>query len=223
MGEDPSRIFTVGAFGLDALERIRLLDRPELDRALSLPPDADLVAVTFHPTTLEPGSAQAQMAELEAALHEIEDSHIVWTLPNADAENDVIRRRIESFRAGHSDRCSVFESLGQLRYLSLLSHAKAVVGNSSSGIIEAPSLGVRTIDIGDRQRGRPRASSVASCPDERGQISRFLSDALSARERIRVENPYGGPGAARKTSAVLSRHPLEGILKKSFHVAGRTP
>jgi len=217
MGEDPSRVFTVGAFGLDALERIALLDREGLDRELSLPTGAALIAVTFHPITLQRGGAEIQMAELEAALHATEGAHVVWTLPNADAENGVIRRRIEAFRAAHPDRCGVFESLGQLRYLSLLRHARAVVGNSSSGIIEAPSLGVPTLDIGDRQKGRPRAASVVSCPPDRDLIAAFLAQALASPRKGDIVNPYGGPGASRKTCRILAEFPLEGLLHKSFH------
>lgn len=227
MGEDPSRVFVVGAFGLDALERIRLLDRDGLDHALGTPHGAGLLAVTFHPLTLEPRGVEEQLAALETALDAaLEDDarlHLVWTLPNADAGNASIRRRVEAFRDARPGRVSVFESLGQTRYLSLLRHCRAVVGNSSSGLIEAPSFGAWTIDVGDRQKGRPRADSVVSCPADAGAVGAALRDVLGRRERAMCANPYGEPGAARRTARILAEHPLDGILRKGFHDAGTGP
>ncbi len=221
MGEHPDHIFTVGAFGLDALERVRLLDRTELDTELGLPPGATLVVATFHPATLDPGAAADQAAALVSALESIEGIHVVWTLPNTDAGGEPIRQAIASFRAAHPDRCSVFASLGQTRYLSLLRHARAVVGNSSSGILEAPLLGVRTLDIGDRQKGRPCAGSVLRCLPERNAIERGLRAILVAGRAEGTINPYGGPGASARAHRILVEHPLEGILRKSFHLSDR--
>jgi len=223
MGEDPEHVHVVGAFGVDAIERLPVLDRAAVYRELDLELGRPVVLVTLHPTTLDPGSIDAQMDALESALAPMPDLQVVWTLPNADAEGIRLRSRIEAFARNSGGRVRCPNNLGMLRYLSLARQVDAVMGNSSSGLIEVPSLGVPTINIGDRQKGRPLAESVISCGFDPGEICSALDTAMSRSFRSRlgaVRNPYGGPGAARKSAALLAKYPLGGILRKSFHAHG---
>jgi GDP/UDP-N,N'-diacetylbacillosamine 2-epimerase (hydrolysing) len=219
LGEDPERVFLVGGLGVDALKKLELLDRPELERALGFELGKRNLLVTFHPATLENGVAVAQMTELLAALDELDDTHLVLTMPNADTESRSLFELLSRFVAAHAN-ARVYTSLGQLRYLSCLRHVDAVVGNSSSGLTEAPSFGKGTINIGDRQRGRLKAASVIDCAPARAAIraalQRLYSPAFQA-SLTSARNPYGEGGASDKIVDVLQRHSLREILKKPFY------
>jgi GDP/UDP-N,N'-diacetylbacillosamine 2-epimerase (hydrolysing) len=221
LGEAPERVFLVGGLGIDNLRRLRLLERAELEKALDFELGPKNLLVTFHPATLDNGAAAEQMGELLAALDALEQTHLIFTLPNADMGSRELMSMIEAFVARHP-RARAYTSLGQLRYLSVIRHVDGVVGNSSSGIIEAPAFRKGTIDIGDRQRGRLKASSVIESAPERGSISAALRRLYSAefQESLsRVNNPYGDGGASDKVVEVLATAPLDGILKKRFYDA----
>jgi GDP/UDP-N,N'-diacetylbacillosamine 2-epimerase (hydrolysing) len=219
LGEDPSHVFNVGGLGIDSTRRLPLLDREALERALDFKFGLRNLLVTFHPVTLEKETAATQMEELLAALGELKDTHVIFTLPNADTDGRVIIERIHRFTARHP-QARAYTSLGQLRYLSCLRHVDGVVGNSSSGLTEAPSFHVGTVNIGDRQRGRLRAESVIDCAPERGAIRDALERLYSPAFRAGVAsvvNPYGQGGASEKMAAILRDYPLEGLVKKTFH------
>ncbi|MBS3964066.1 MAG: UDP-N-acetylglucosamine 2-epimerase (hydrolyzing), partial [Methylomonas sp.] len=163
LGEQPERVFNVGAPGLDNIHRLPLLDRAALEDSIGFRLGAKNFLVTFHPVTLEKQTAGEQFEALLQALDGFDDAHILFTHSNADADGRAMAGLIEAYRAKHPDRVAVFVSLGSVRYLSAMRHVDAVVGNSSSGIIEAPALGVATVNIGDRQRGRLCANSVIHC------------------------------------------------------------
>jgi GDP/UDP-N,N'-diacetylbacillosamine 2-epimerase (hydrolysing) len=159
------------------------------------------------------------MAELLAALAPRADTTLLFTMPNADAGGRALIRQLEEFAIGRPN-VRVFTSLGQLRYLSCVKRVDAVVGNSSSGLIEAPSLGTPTINIGDRQRGRLRADSVIDCAPDRAAIAAALDQVYAPAFRARlphVRNPYGDGGASARILTVLREHPLDALLKKSFY------
>jgi GDP/UDP-N,N'-diacetylbacillosamine 2-epimerase (hydrolysing) len=222
LGEQPDRVFVVGGLGIDAIVRLPLLDRPALEAALDFRLGARNLLVTFHPVTLEPDGSVQQMAELLAALDSLQDTHLIFTMPNADNGNRVMASMVDHFVASHP-LARAYVSLGQLRYLSCLKLVDGVVGNSSSGLIEAPSLGKGTVNIGDRQRGRLKATSVIDCAPQRDAIVAAIQTLYTAEFQHlvkRVVNPYGQGGAAEKIVQVLQRHPLDGILKKSFHDLG---
>lgn len=219
LGEAPDRVFVVGGLGVDAISRLQLLSREDLEASLGFPLLARNLLVTFHPVTLEAGDSLAQLDILLEALATRDDTRLIFTLPNADAGNRAITERIDAFVAAHPNARSV-ASLGQLRYLSCVRHADAVVGNSSSGLLEAPSLGVATIDVGDRQAGRPRASSVLHCAPARDNIEAALSMAYDPAFRATLpdtRNPYGDAGAAARIVRLLATHPLDGLIRKRFH------
>jgi len=219
LGEDPARVFLVGGLGIDNLHKLRLLDREALEGELGTPLLQRNLLITFHPATLAAGSDQRDFSELLAALSALENTGLFFTLPNADNGGRMLAAQLREFVSQH-DNAHCFASLGQLRYLSLLAQVDAVVGNSSSGLSEAPSLGTATIDIGDRQRGRIAAESVIHCEPTRSAISAALDRALSPafRESLRhVKNPYDHGGASDKVVAIVRDVPLDGVVMKTFH------
>lgn len=219
LGEHPDRVFLVGGLGIDNIKKLTLLERAALESSLEFKLGRRNLLVTFHPVTLEDATSSHQMAELLAALEMLEDTHLIFTMPNADTGGRVLRDMIERFVANHAN-ARAFTSLGQLLYLSCIRQVDGVVGNSSSGLTEVPSFGKGTINIGDRQRGRLKAESVIDCAPDRPSIAaalqRLYSPAFQAKLKT-VRNPYGEGGASEKVVQVLRDYPLESVLKKSFH------
>lgn len=219
LGEDPGRVFNVGAAGMDNFRRLKLLSRPELEETLGFRFGEKNLLVTFHPVTLENDTAGHQVDELLAALDELADTHLIFTLPNADTGGRIIRAMIQDYVAVRQTKAVCFDSLGQLRYLSVMQFVHAVAGNSSSGLIEAPSFRIGTINIGDRQKGRVKAASVIDCEPQRESIGQALRKLFSRefQESLRlVTNPYDQGLVATRVVQVLAEHPLDGILKKTF-------
>lgn len=218
LGEDPERVFLVGGLGVDGINRLELLSREELERSLGTSLCDRSLLVTFHPTTLEEGTAAGQVKELIAALDELSDVQLIFTMPNADTDGRVISESIEQFVAGHSN-AQCYTSLGHLRYLSCMRHVSGVVGNSSSGLIEAPALRKGSVNIGDRQRGRLKADSVIDCEPNRRDIRRAMAQLFSPEFQSTLDsvvNPYGDGGASQRVVDVLKTVSLENILKKHF-------
>lgn len=218
LGEDPQRVFHVGALGVDAVTRLPLMGRAELEHDLGIAFRGRNLLVTFHPATLDEGEPGEQMDELLAALGELSDTCLIFTMPNADTGGRTLAARIERFVAGRPD-AHAFVSLGQRRYLSCLKQADGVVGNSSSGLIEAPAFGKGTVNIGDRQKGRLRAASVIDCTPRRESIAAALATlyAPAFEDAVRgAANPYGDGGASRRIVDALTSVSLDGIGKKAF-------
>ncbi|MBR0709338.1 UDP-N-acetylglucosamine 2-epimerase [Bradyrhizobium liaoningense] len=217
LGEDPSRIHTIGSVGIDAIKRLELMDRDSIGRAVGLPLGERNALVTFHPVTVEAGRSMAELDELFAALSALDPAfRLIFTLANADAEGRALNERTKAFAAARPNTIAV-ASLGQLRYLSLMSQVDVVIGNSSSGILEAPSFGVPTVDVGDRQKGRERAASVFHTAPERGAIGSAIAQALQ-RGRKDTVNPYGDGDSSRRFADIIAGIPDFGqLLKKSFH------
>lgn len=219
LGEQPERVFLVGGLGIDNIKRLKLLDRTELEASLDFKLGPRNLLITFHPVTLESATAAKQMEELLAALSALPDTNLVFTMPNADADGRLLIKMVEQFVAQHAN-ARAYSSLGQLRYLSCLAHVDGVIGNSSSGLLEAPSFKKGTINIGDRQRGRVQAASVINCQPERRSITEALdklySQGFQASLR-QVSNPYGEGGASEKVVSALKNQDLNHIVKKVFH------
>lgn len=220
LGEAPDRVFLVGGLGIDAIKALPLLGRAELEAELDIALRDRNLLITFHPPTLEPGAAEAQMQALLDALDSLGPSTgLIFTMPNADTGGRALTAMVELFVA-QRPHASAFTSLGQFRYLSCMRHMDGVVGNSSSGIIETPSFGIGTINIGNRQTGRLRAASVIDCAPQRIAIEGALKRLFSSdfRELLRgVTNPYGTGGATDAILDLVRRQPLRGLLRKSFH------
>lgn len=218
LGEHPDRVFMVGGLGIDAIKRLKLLDRAELENALGFQFGAKNLLVTFHPVTLENSTSAQQMRELLAALHALRDTRLIFTMPNADTGSRALVELVEEFVAEHSN-ASCYASLGQLRYLSCIRHVDGVVGNSSSGLTEVPSFRKGTVNIGDRQRGRVKAESVLDCAPERQAIAAALEQIYTPGFQARVavtRNPYGDGGASEQVVETIAGISLDGILKKKF-------
>ncbi|RYF09627.1 MAG: UDP-N-acetylglucosamine 2-epimerase (hydrolyzing), partial [Oxalobacteraceae bacterium] len=179
LGEAPENVFLVGGLGIDAIKRLPLLDRSGLEEALGFALGARNLLVTFHPPTGTPGQAATQMAELLQALDTLDpDTHLIFTMPNADAGGRELIAMVDTFVATHPN-ARAYQSLGLLRYLSCLRHVDGVVGNSSSGLSEAPSFGIGTVNIGDRQAGRLKALSVVDCAPQRDEIVAAIANLYS--------------------------------------------
>ncbi len=219
LGEEPDRVFLVGGLGIDNIKKLKLLNKTELEDALDIKFGLKNLLITFHPVTLETRSSSHQMIELLEALGKLEDTQLIFTMPNADTDGRILFDLIEEFVSKH-DNSHVFTSLGQLRYLSCLAHVDAVIGNSSSGLTEVPSFKKGTINIGDRQRGRLKAESVIDCSPECDSIYQSIQDIYSQQFQTNIKNtsnPYGQGGASEAVVEVLEKCDLDDILKKSFH------
>jgi UDP-hydrolysing UDP-N-acetyl-D-glucosamine 2-epimerase len=217
LGETPDRVFTVGALGADAIRNLDLLDRAALEATLNIALPPRIVLVTYHPPTLDGPDAVRQMHALLEALDALgDDFGIVFTMPNADTRGRELGRMVREFANRHP-RAWAYDSLGQLRYLSLMALADAVVGNSSSGIIEAPVLGVPTLNIGDRQAGRLRHETVVDCGTESEAIEAGLAKVLTPDFRRRPVQAGNGEDSTGAIMRQLRAVPLDGILKKRFH------
>ncbi len=218
MGEDPERIFPWGAPGLDHIRQGNLVQREALLQELGIDPQEKIAVITYHPVTLEFSTARGHMGHLLQALRG-RDLVLVFTYANADTGGRVINQMIHDF-VEREPRAYAFPSLGQRRYLGLLQAAEVVVGNSSSGIIEASALKVPAVNIGDRQRGRVRGANVIDCGIETHEIETALDHALSPGFRRSIQDmvsPYGEGLASPRIVSTLKSIPLgEGLLKKRF-------
>lgn len=218
LGEQPERVFLVGGLGIDAIQRTRLLEREALERTLDFKLGPRNLLVTFHPVTNDGPASGKQMAALLAALDELDNTHLIFTMPNADNGSRELSEMINTFVATHHNAC-VHKSLGQILYLSCMKFVDAVVGNSSSGIIEAPSMGIGSINIGDRQKGRLSARSVIHCEPTLPGIRKALKCLYQPTFKSILannENPYGGGGASRKILEVLQKRTYDDLIKKTF-------
>lgn len=219
LGEHPDRVFNVGAPGLDNIFKLNFLEREDLERHLNLCFGDQLFLVTYHPATLDPRDPSEPMAELLKALEQFPSASIVFTGSNADPRSRIINVMVQEFLTSRPGKAVAVTSLGQLHYLSLLKHADCVIGNSSSGIIEAPALGVPTVNIGNRQRGRLRSASVIDSEESANQISKSIRQALTLEFRNCTElrvTPFGDGNASEKIKSVLVSHQLDGLISKRF-------
>ncbi len=217
MGEDPANIHLVGSPGVDAAIHCELLERSSLEDALGFRFLSRNLLITFHPATLDEGSQEHQMRELFRALDTLDpNTGLIFTLPNADPEGRRLMEMVRDFTSTRTNARS-FANLGQQRYLSLMSQADVVVGNSSSGLYEAPTFKVPTVNIGDRQKGRLRATSVIDCPPHAEAIAQAIHRAYEM-DTSSTSNPYGDGRAAERIVAVLEalENPAK-LIRKRFH------
>ena len=218
LGEDPEHIFQVGGLGIDNIKNLNLLDKKELERALNFKFAEKNLLVTFHPETLQKMKSGVQLDALLTALKTQSDSKIIFTMPNADTESRILASKIRNF-CDKSPNTKFFTSLGQLKYLSCLKHVDAVIGNSSSGLIEMPSFKKATINIGERQKGRISAQSVIHCKADQISILGALKKIYSSKFQdslLEIKNPYGEGGASKKIINILEKIDLKDLIKKKF-------
>lgn len=220
LGEQPHNVHIVGAAGFDQLHRTPLLDRGPLERAIDFELGDLNFLVALHPETISGQDAGQQVRPLLDALGAYPDACVVFTGSNADPAGRRMSDLLKEYAADNAERCCYHESLGQERFLSLLREVDVIIGNSSSGIIEAPALGTPVVNIGDRQRNRLRAPAVVDCASDCDAIRAAIALALTPQHRVlakRKLTPYGTPGAAERIVRILRDTPLDGILKKRFY------
>lgn len=192
MGEEPNRVFNVGSLGVENIKKLQLFNRRELQEELNIDLSKPYCVCTFHPETLEPDDTVDHLVHVLEALDEVKSLNIVFTSANADTKGNEFNRIIQEFVQLHQKSSRFVYSLGQLKYFSLLKYAQFVIGNSSSGIIEAPSLNIATINVGNRQRGRIRAASVIDCDPSVSSIHDAINSVLSIGGGLQLnsKNPY---------------------------------
>ena len=221
LGENPNRVFTVGSMGAENIVRMQLLTREELVKEMGVYFENPYIVVTFHPVTLECQSAETQVNELIAAMEHYSNYCYIITKANADTGGEIVNDMLAAYAKKHNDRILMVDSLGVLRYLSALKYAAMVVGNSSSGIMEAPIFKIPTINIGDRQRGRLKAESVINCESKENAIVKAIQKAGSDSFREKLKNfynPYYCAQTSERIAEIIHKNVIGKIeLKKSFY------
>jgi len=220
LGENPERVSNVGALGIENIRKLPLQSREDLEKEIDLSLGQQCILVTYHPVTLEQATARMQFQNLLNAIDTIDGLHIIFTKANADTEGRIINQMIDEYGTTEKNVAISFTSMGQLRYLSAMKHVDAVVGNSSSGIVEAPSFKVPTVNIGDRQKGRVQTRSVINCSPTKDAIIQALKQALSPEFLHSIQdmtNPYERENTARNIKEIISHFDLMNILKKEFY------
>ena len=218
LGESSEHVFTVGGLGVDSIKKTNLLNREDFEKSIDFKLNIKNLLVTFHPVTLEYAESIQQLSELLLALENLKDTNIILTTPNADLESRKMLSMINTFVDNHPN-AKFYNSLGQLRYYSCIKHVDGVVGNSSSGLLEVPTFNKGTVNIGDRQKGRPKASSVIDCEPNLKSITDAICELYSEKFQsvlVNITNPYGDGGASEKIVNIISEQSLDSILKKTF-------
>lgn len=219
LGEQPDRVFNFGAIGLDNMRQIQFLDRQSLEQSIGFEIGEDCILVTYHPVTMERNSAETQFGALLEAIDRV-GCRVIFTKPNSDSEGRIIIKMIDEYVAANSDKAACYTSLGYVRYLSALQFVKAAVGNSSSGILEVPSFGIPTVNIGDRQKGRLRADSVIDCNTDVDSIEKSIRGALSQEWQTiarNATNPYEQPDTVARIFEMLQQCDLSQMKQKRFY------
>ena len=223
LGEEPGRVFNVGGPGIENIKKLNLLSKDEFEKSIDFRLAKKNILITFHPATLENSSAREQFNELLKALDELDDTNFIFTKANSDTDGDIINKMIDEYVNQNSQKAAAFTSLGQLRYLSAIKFIDIVLGNSSSGLLEVPSFKKATINIGDRQKGRARASSVIDVRPAKEEILSAIKRAYSKEFEQTLKdtiNPYDGGNPSKKMVKILKEIELDGILKKKFYDIG---
>lgn len=219
LGEQPDKVFHVGGLGIDNINKLKLLSKADFENTINFELGEKNILITFHPVTLEKSTSGMQFQALLDSISELKNTKIIFTKANADTDGRVINTMIDDYVAKH-DNTIAFTSMGQLNYLSALQFMDAVVGNSSSGLIEAPSFKIGTIDIGDRQKGRIKTDSVISCLPKKRNIDSAFNKMYSEEFQNtldKVENAYGKGGASKEIVNIIKSVNLHNIIKKPFH------
>lgn len=219
LGEAPDRVFNVGGLGIENIKRLNLMSKEEFENSINFKLNNKNLLVTFHPVTLEESTTEQQFMQLLDALDTLINTHIIFTKANSDTDGRIINKLIDDYVNKNPSKSVAFASLGQLRFLSALQFVDGVVGNSSSGLAEAPSFKIGTINIGDRQKGRIKASSVIDAEPNYQSILKAIeylySDSFK-KTLITTKNPYGEGSASNKIIQIIKNTSLKDILKKSF-------
>ena len=220
LGENPKKVFNVGGLGVDVIKRTKLLSKSELEEKTAIRFAKKNLLITFHPVTLDSNTSQKHFKSIISVLNDLKDSLLIFTMPNADSQGIIIKKIINDFVSTHSKNSIAFETMGNLNYLSTLQYVDAVVGNSSSGLTEAPTFKIGTINIGDRQKGRLKSKSVIDCNPNKESIVKAIETLYSKdfkKGLLDVKNPYGDGFATEKIISILKKESIPKELKKKFY------
>ena len=216
LGEQPERVFNVGALGVENVLKNEFISKEKVEQSLNFQMTDKCFLCTYHPVTLSNMSSETQVMELLEALDVFKDYHIIFTYSNSDTSSHIIIKRIQEYVDNNQGRCMFIPSLGQRRYFSVLKYVTAVIGNSSSGIIEVPSFGIPTLDIGDRQKGRIAADSVIHCGYSAEEIQEGLKKVVVYGHKS-IVNPYYKEGTCDAILNVIKTFPLDSLVQKHFY------
>lgn len=220
LGEQPDRVFYTGAVGVENVKRLPLMGKEEIEKEIDFKIDENTILVTYHPVTLGNRTAKDDIDDFITALEERKDLRVIFTMPNSDTGSQFIIDAVNGFVDRNPNRAKAFKSLGVVRYLSVMKQVAAVVGNSSSGIVEVPSFGIPTLNIGDRQKGRIQAESTYNCLPDEESVLKGLDIILSKEFRqlaSKVHNPYEKANTAEEIFNVISAYPIEQLNQKHFY------
>ena len=221
LGEQPDRVFYVGALGVENAKTQTLMGKKELEESIGFKLDKPYILVTFHPETLESHSVKKQFENLLEVLDDMKDYKIIFTKANADTDGRIINQKIDEYTSKNANRTTAFTSLGMVRYLSSLQYCDMIIGNSSSGIIEAPSFHIPTVNIGDRQKGRVRGKSVIDCKCTPKDIANAVHTAQVMNKNgilKNEDNPYESRNPSKTILNVIKNCLAIGVeLKKHFY------
>ena len=216
LGEQPDRVFNVGALGVENIMKTDFMTEDEIEQSLNFQLTDKCFLCTYHPVTLSNMSSETQIMNLLKALDDYQNYHIIFTYSNSDTNSQIIIKRIQEYVDRNEGRCMFIPSLGQRRYFSALKYMTAVIGNSSSGIIEVPSFGIPTLDIGDRQKGRIAADSVIHCGYSTEEIKEGITKVVKYTSK-KIANPYYKEGTCDAILKDIKTYPLDHIVQKHFY------
>lgn len=216
LGEQPERVFNVGALGVENVMKNDFMSKEEIESSLNFQLTDKCLLCTYHPVTLSNMSSEVQVLNLLKALDYYKDYHIIFTYSNSDTNSQIIIKRIQEYVDRNKGRCMFIPSLGQRRYFSALKYMTAVLGNSSSGIIEVPSFGIPTLDIGDRQKGCIAADCVIHCGYSIEEIKEGLEKVVNYPSKA-IDNHYYKEGTCEAIFNIIKNYPLENLVQKSFY------
>ena len=216
LGEQPDRVFNVGALGVENIMKTDFMTKEEIEQSLNFQMTDKCFLCTYHPVTLSNMLSETQIMNLLKALDDYQDYHIIFTYSNSDTNSQIIIKRIQEYVDRNPGRCMFIPSLGQRRYFSALKYVTAVIGNSSSGIIEVPSFGIPTLDIGDRQKGRMAADSVIHCGYSTEEIKEGISKVVTYTSK-KTANPYYKEETCETILKVIKTYPLDHLVQKHFY------
>ena len=222
LGECRDKVFNVGALGIESIKRLKLLSKKNFEKSIDFKLSKKNILVTFHPVTLEKSTSEDQFNNLLNALGKLKDTNIIFTKANSDTDGRVINELIDRYVLDNPNTTKAFESLGQLRYFSAMQYVNGVVGNSSSGLLEAPSFNIGTINIGDRQKGRIKAASIIDCLPTEDDITKALEQLFSDdfyEATKKTDDLFGDGKVSEKIIKIIEEIQLDGILKKRFYDA----
>ena len=220
LGEDPRNVFNVGGLGVENIKRNKILNKNEFEKSINFKLNIRNILVTFHPVTLENKTSKKQFQELLNAIEKLKDTNIIFTKSNSDTDGRIINKMIDDYVARNTHKSIAFTSLGQSRYMSALKYVDAVVGNSSSGLLEAPSFKIGTVNIGDRQKGRIKAKSIIDCLANKTEIKKAIDKIYSKKfQKLlkNVKNPYSGGKTSKKIVNILKKISFPLSVKKKFY------